>query len=133
MPDRTRGGERLIRGREACIRQHHDDHVERLGDLACRDDRIEAVLDRARGHATFGCIAWLRRSTSGIALFCLGRLPGAGPALNVDDDERYLTHDGEPDRFLLERVSGPRGDGHGALPGVGGTHANAQAAISSSA
>ena len=81
-----------MRGGEACVRQHHDDHVEGLGDLACRDHRVEAVLDLLARHHHFRRIAVAAEDRrEEIALLDLGRLPGAGPAtLHVDDDQRNL-------------------------------------------
>ncbi len=70
--------ERLLRGGEARVRQHHHDHVEGLGDLARRDDRIEAVLDVARRHHDLGRVA-VAAVDGGqqVALLDLGRLAGA--------------------------------------------------------
>ncbi|MCE3285496.1 MAG: hypothetical protein K0R70_1752 [Steroidobacteraceae bacterium] len=112
--------ERLLPGRQRGVRQHHHDHVERLGEPARRDHRVEAVLDRARGHDDLGCVAVAaEHHAEQVALLHLGRLARAGTApLDVHDDQRDLGHHGEPDALLLERVAGPRGDRHRDLAGV---------------
>ncbi len=107
---------------EARVRQHDDHGVERLGDLARRDHRVEAVLDARHRHHDLGRVAVAavdRREQ--VALLDLGRLAGGRPAaLDVDDHQRNLGHHREPDAFLLQRIARPRGDRDGALAGVGG-------------
>ena len=111
----------LLGGGQARVGQHDHDHVERLGDAPGGDDRVEAVLDRARrdDHLRGVAVAAEDRGEQ-IALLDLGRLAGARPAaLHVDHDQRDLGHHRQADGLLLERVAGARGDRHGALAGVG--------------
>src|SRR3972149_22320 len=57
-PVLVEGGPRegLRGGGQTRIREHHHHHVEGFGDLARRDDRIEAVLDTGGGHDHLGRI-----------------------------------------------------------------------------
>ena len=103
------------------VGEHHHHHVEGLGDLARGDDRVEAVLDRARRDHDLGRIAVAAEHRGQqVALLGLGRLAGArAAALHVDDDQRDLAHHREADRLLLERVARAGGDRDRALAGVG--------------
>ena len=113
-----------LRSGKAGVRQYHHHHVERLGDLARGDHRVEAVFDGRRRHDHLGCIAVAAEyGGQHVALLDLGRLARARPAaLNVDHHQGDLAHDRKPDRFLLERIARAGSDRHCALAGIGGAN-----------
>ena len=56
-----------------------------------------------------------------VALFHLGRLPGAGAAAHhVDHHQRNFAHHGQANGLLLQRITWAGSDGDGALASVGG-------------
>ena len=114
-------------GEVAVGQQHHRGAVGD-GDPDGLDGRVEAVaggLGRDDRHRRLAVAAEHRLEQVG--LLGLGRQAGRGTAaLDVDDDERQLGHDGQADRLGLERHARARGGGDAEVAGVGrtdrGTH-----------
>ena len=113
--------ERRHARRQIRVAQHDHDGSKGLGDAPCRHHDVEALLDGRGRQNDVGCVAVLTEERrEEIRLLDLGGETGArASALNVDDDEGHLEHDGETEELLLERESGARGDGEGDLPRVG--------------